>query len=85
LPPKEKVEIVASLCEAKTAKEPDKNIGSNHILRNRQLIFRPKFLTIWSPSPAKRPRSGRGELNNSSLALQIDTRQTFTYLTKFNS
>jgi len=29
---KEKLEIVASLCEAKTAKEPDKNIGSNHIL-----------------------------------------------------
>jgi len=29
---KEKLEIVASLCEAKTAKEPVKNIGSNHIL-----------------------------------------------------
>ena len=28
---KEKLEIVASLCEAKTAKEPVKNIGSNHI------------------------------------------------------
>jgi len=29
---KEKLEIVAALCEAKTAKEPVKNIGSNHIL-----------------------------------------------------
>jgi DNA invertase Pin-like site-specific DNA recombinase len=29
---KEKLEIVASLCEAKTTKEPVKNIGSNHIL-----------------------------------------------------
>ncbi len=29
---KEKLEIVASFKEAKTAKEPVKNIGSNHIL-----------------------------------------------------
>ena len=29
---KEKLEIVASFQEAKTAKEPDKNIGSNCIL-----------------------------------------------------
>jgi len=29
---KEKLEIVASFQEAKTAKEPVKNIGSNHIL-----------------------------------------------------
>jgi len=29
---KEKLEIVASLCEAKTAKEPDKNIGPDCIL-----------------------------------------------------
>ncbi len=29
---KEKLEIVASLCEAQTVKEPVKNIGSNHIL-----------------------------------------------------
>ncbi|KKW19769.1 MAG: Recombinase [Parcubacteria group bacterium GW2011_GWA2_51_10] len=29
---KEKLEIVASFQEAKTAKEPGKNIGSNHIL-----------------------------------------------------
>ena len=29
---KEKLEIVASLCEAQTAKEPVENIGSSHIL-----------------------------------------------------
>ena len=40
---KEKLEIVASFQEAKTTKEPDKNIGSNHILQNRQLIFSPKI------------------------------------------
>ncbi|MBI5306250.1 recombinase family protein [Candidatus Wolfebacteria bacterium] len=40
---KEKLEIVASLCEAKTAKEPDKNIGSNHVLENRQFVFAPKI------------------------------------------
>ena len=40
---KEKLEIAASFQEAKTAKEPDKNIGSNHILQNRQLIFSPKI------------------------------------------
>jgi len=32
---KEKLEIVASLCEAKTAKEFDKNIGSNHICKRK--------------------------------------------------
>ena len=36
---KEKLEIVASFQEAKTAKEPVKNIGSNHILRNREFLF----------------------------------------------
>ena len=36
---KEKLEIVASFQEAKTAKEPGKNIGSNHIFQNRQFIF----------------------------------------------
>jgi DNA invertase Pin-like site-specific DNA recombinase len=29
---KEKLEIVASFEEAKTAKEPGKNIGANHVL-----------------------------------------------------
>ena len=38
---KEKLEIVASLSEAKTAKEPEKNIGSNFILGQKRasLIF----------------------------------------------
>ena len=36
---KEKLEIVASLCEAKTAKEPDKNIVSNFILSQKQTFF----------------------------------------------
>jgi len=30
---KEKLEIVASLCEAQTAKEPDKNIGRTTFLK----------------------------------------------------
>lgn len=33
---KEKLEIVASLCEAKTAKEPGKTVGSNHVLTERR-------------------------------------------------
>ena len=36
---KEKLEIVASLCEAKTAKEPVKNIGSNHILGKENFLI----------------------------------------------
>ncbi|OGY78731.1 MAG: hypothetical protein A3B74_02985 [Candidatus Kerfeldbacteria bacterium RIFCSPHIGHO2_02_FULL_42_14] len=40
---KEKLEIVASLCEAKTAKEPGKTIGSNHVLGERR---KEKFLII---------------------------------------
>ena len=40
---KEKLEIVASLCEAKTAKEPGKTIGLNHVLTERR---KEKFLII---------------------------------------
>ena len=40
---KEKLEIVASLCEAKTAKEPGKTIGSNHVLTERR---KEKFLIL---------------------------------------
>jgi DNA invertase Pin-like site-specific DNA recombinase len=36
---KEKLEIVASLCEAKTAKEPGKNIGSHFILAKSGLFL----------------------------------------------
>ena len=36
---KEKLEIVASLCEAKTAKEPVKNIGSNFMVAKSKLFF----------------------------------------------
>ena len=36
---KEKLEIVASLCEAKIAKEPVKNIGSNHILGKENFLI----------------------------------------------
>ena len=36
---KEKLEIVASLCEAKTAKEPGKNIGSYFILAKNWLFL----------------------------------------------
>jgi len=35
---KEKLEIVVSLCEAKTAKESGKNIGSNHIFGKRKFF-----------------------------------------------
>ena len=40
---KEKLEIVASFCEAKTAKEPGETIGSNHVLEERR---KEKFLII---------------------------------------
>jgi hypothetical protein len=36
---KEKLEIVASLCEAQTAKEPKKQIVSNHILEGQKNFF----------------------------------------------
>ena len=36
---KEKLEIVASLCEAQTAKEPEKQISSNHILEGQKKFF----------------------------------------------
>jgi len=42
---KEKLEIVASLCEAKTAKEPGKTIGSNKVLGERR---KEKFLITMS-------------------------------------
>ena len=39
---KEKLEIVASFQEAKTAKEEEKNIGANHILiRGKEKFFNP--------------------------------------------
>ena len=37
---KEKLEIVASLCEAQTAKEPVKNVGSNFILARSGLFLK---------------------------------------------
>ena len=39
---KEKLEIVASLSEAQTAKEPVKNVGSNFMLNSKQLEISPK-------------------------------------------
>jgi len=40
---KEKLEIVASLSEAQTAKEPVKNVGSNHILEGQKKFFHKIF------------------------------------------
>ncbi|MEK7566772.1 MAG: hypothetical protein AAB527_01400, partial [Patescibacteria group bacterium] len=46
---KEKLEIVASLCEAKTAKEPGKTIGSNHVLgeRRKENFLIIEFIGFW--------------------------------------
>ena len=43
---KEKLEIVASLCEAKTAKEPGKNIGSHFILAKSGLFLKKDLNTF---------------------------------------
>ncbi|PIT92746.1 MAG: hypothetical protein COU08_00780 [Candidatus Harrisonbacteria bacterium CG10_big_fil_rev_8_21_14_0_10_42_17] len=51
---KEKLEIVASLCETKTAKEPVKTSARTIFCRIGNFFLPRKLRTIWSPSGAFR-------------------------------
>jgi len=57
----------------KTAKEPEKNIGSNCILHNRQLIFSPKKPYDLAAEPRTRGEAGLTCSNWWSLYQKVRT------------